>query len=366
MKKCGVIVLGNGYDLFHGNKTSYTDFINDVKDKLDNNIWIRYFSQEINLNGWIDLENEMKDILDKYKMFKSEFVFFNLYQHVPIKHKKILEFLGMKVVFHTESYQEEKNTSNGIKKVNKKRKIYDYCICESYKTEFFDGMNIKYAKIDKRIIKDFVEVRNELKYYINKNINENENYNKQNVIYEELRKYEHLIVLNFNYTNTLEFYNNNINNIFIHGSTSNNIILGHNQIDDLTFSLFNKKVQAQSEGLNYKHEFREALSKIKKLEFNFDFIVLGHSFDQNDHDIISWIYKELYDKSDIDIKKFRYFYYKNEFDIDKINKIFNIRKFFNESITILKERKKVDLIIKGEDYLNFLEKENRIEGIMLQ
>jgi len=84
----GVLILGNGFDLDLGLKTSYADFMNsdDFKAIVDNNYFARYLQERrTELGGnWIDIENEIKTYLldicpqhlfDHYKekSFKSEF-----------------------------------------------------------------------------------------------------------------------------------------------------------------------------------------------------------------------------------------------------------------------------------------------------
>ena len=79
MRKVGllmkILVIGNGFDLFHGLKTSYTDFLNsDMAQKHENNCWIKYFlnkkeSQEkigtfIGEN-WVDFEAKFWNVLKK-------------------------------------------------------------------------------------------------------------------------------------------------------------------------------------------------------------------------------------------------------------------------------------------------------------
>lgn len=89
MEKC-VLILGNGFDLDLGLKTSYSDFMDsdDFKAIVDNNYFARYLQGRRNQLGgnWIDIENEIKVYLKEEsspveaiwnsypkKMFKKEF-----------------------------------------------------------------------------------------------------------------------------------------------------------------------------------------------------------------------------------------------------------------------------------------------------
>ncbi len=63
MEEC-VLILGNGFDLDLGLKTSYSDFMDsdDFKAIVDNNYFARYLQERrAELGGnWIDIENEIK------------------------------------------------------------------------------------------------------------------------------------------------------------------------------------------------------------------------------------------------------------------------------------------------------------------
>jgi len=86
----GVLILGNGFDLDLGLKTSYSDFMDsdDFKAIVDNNYFARYLEEKRSELGgnWIDIENEIKIYLKEEsspaeaiwnsynkKMFKKEF-----------------------------------------------------------------------------------------------------------------------------------------------------------------------------------------------------------------------------------------------------------------------------------------------------
>ena len=75
-----VLVIGNGFDLAHGLKTSYKNFLEScTKKKLEdytenkhsyrdyckNNLWMKHFlkRQEELGDNWIDLENEIYDVI---------------------------------------------------------------------------------------------------------------------------------------------------------------------------------------------------------------------------------------------------------------------------------------------------------------
>ena len=75
-----ILVIGNGFDLAHGLKTSYKDFLEachkmslqepiegktDYKKLCDCNLWMKHFitRQKQLGNTWIDLENEIYTVI---------------------------------------------------------------------------------------------------------------------------------------------------------------------------------------------------------------------------------------------------------------------------------------------------------------
>ncbi len=77
-----VAIIGNGFDLNLGLKTSYSDFVNskDFKSLLNKgNYLVDYLDGKHNLQKWIDVENELKlysasqNILEAAKQFRTEF-----------------------------------------------------------------------------------------------------------------------------------------------------------------------------------------------------------------------------------------------------------------------------------------------------
>jgi hypothetical protein len=69
-----VIIIGNGFDLNLGLKTSYTDFLNshnfDLLIKSGNQLAI-YLKTKRDLNNWIDIENELKHYSNNAKSIPS-------------------------------------------------------------------------------------------------------------------------------------------------------------------------------------------------------------------------------------------------------------------------------------------------------
>ncbi len=334
MKKCGIIVLGNGFDLFHGHKTSYKDFIDGVKNDYTTNLWINYFSSLIKIDGWVDIENEFFKILNNMSTFKNKYTLYNYKQPIEIEYLNLFRFLGFTPNYYIERGYEEIPTGIDTRTLrNKTDTIYDQIIINKSKYSFINTRGIlNYSKIDSKIIADFKEVKTLLKQYIKTSVDSKDLYKTTNSIYPCINDFDEIVVINFNYTDTISFYNKNTNNIFVHGDVDNEIIFGHNHIEHVEYSMFNKLVQQQSFGINYKYEFMKAIDKPEVNSCDeYQLIILGHSFDENDHEVISWIYKYLYSHSK-HISRFKYFFYDDGTHDDLISRNLNIRKFFTQSI----------------------------------
>ena len=68
--KMKILIIGNGFDLNLGIKTSYKDFIQsehfkDLVAKKDN--MAEYFNEKNELNNWVDIENELTNYSIKVK-----------------------------------------------------------------------------------------------------------------------------------------------------------------------------------------------------------------------------------------------------------------------------------------------------------
>lgn len=87
--KNNVLVIGNGFDLAHGLKTSYNNFWDCAREYLNKDInelekdyeiefarlakengFIRYFLEYTNaVPGWVDLERLIRSIINEFEVF---------------------------------------------------------------------------------------------------------------------------------------------------------------------------------------------------------------------------------------------------------------------------------------------------------
>lgn len=317
MDKLGIVVLGNGFDLFHGHQTKCKQFFEKNLEYDQENIWINYFYWCSEIDNWTDVENKIFDILNNYSQFKSENPHYNISTPISTNYNDLFEFLGFKIrpPFVAGEFRFDKIGIN------------------SNRYKFTNNLQyLNYGLINDKLIDDFFMLRRLLQEYIKQEVYITSAYDKNYSFYDTINEYENLIVLNFNYAYAFKFYHQSAKNIFIHGHVDQEITFGHNNIKWPLFSNFNKQTQAQLAGINYKLEFEHVLAQLN-LEENslFDLIVLGHSFSKNDHAVITWVYSTLFDNKCIS-SNLKYFYHFQKQNSDLTSRIFNIQEFFKESL----------------------------------
>ena len=301
--KSAIVVLGNGYDLAHGSKTKYTDFIDSHKN--NKNLWIKHFLRKSDLNGWVDVENELITILESVNKVKEA------YPEGCNLLELIHNFKSFALFYECELMSDYDGNASGLEYI-------EYNILQ----------------IIEDIKKDFVEVKTLLQEYIKSEVSKNKNYGQNQQIRDVLFEYDNIIVLNFNYTDTISNYSENAHNIFIHGDVDSKIILGHKDIKFPEFSIFNKMTQQRCLSTSYKYDFINKAKLLppgiyEKAKFNYDFVVLGHSIDKNDHNVLSWVYNTVLGMPKRNVDRLKVFYYKNEYDQDRHSRMYSIDQFYN-------------------------------------
>lgn len=263
-----LLVIGNGFDLAHGLKTSYSDFLNicigedltnlneqekyisnfihskdtTFRKKMQANPWVRFFVKRKKIGkNWVDFEKEIKRVCEIVSSEKEDINFFNANLNILMDNRG------------------------------------DYLFTKNGHIADIDFMKVK--------LKELIEMLNFYLYQL-------ENLPIQ-CYYQQILTFAPTHIINFNYTSTfLKYYRPNINIDFVHGKTgkdTNSIVLGfdtlNSQEKDVEFAEFLKYFQM----VNNDIEMNVHLN-------NFDdnqTIIFGHSLDKNDEDII----KNIIDKS---------------------------------------------------------------------
>jgi hypothetical protein len=239
-----LVIIGNGFDLAHGLKTRYTDFIHDMK--ID--------SKKYDLDQIEFVDNNLLKSLIKSKK--------ELWSDIEYAYYEILRNFGSKK-FNQETYGDAAKYQN-IKELN----------------QDFDQIKIWLCK--------YIESE-ETKFKPNKNYE---------LFFDSLNK-RNSVILNFNYTNTVKEYikrkNLDIEVIHIHGELDkpeNPIIFGFAASNEESKTLLNKNDNSYVRNIkkfNYLYTTNEEKLKKHLESREFNLFVLGHSCGVSDKLILSQI-----------------------------------------------------------------------------
>ena len=285
-----VFILGNGFDLAHGLKTRYTDFLATCcEEELQKNIWFNHFNkkkEEIGEN-WFNLEQEIYNVITN---------------------------------------ERKDATSGGIPIYPIKSRFYD----------FFQNNQLvpRYVKIEKELyegskehsLRFFVDQFGE---YLSEQLNDQylvpkpkfQEFLKNGILFNSkfLQYFSRIRIVNFNYTNTFEkLYRDylyredgtlDISTYYIHGSLDkNNLVLGTQDLQDKEdpFRIFTKEYQILLYETNKDYqEFLKELKETNKKSITFH--IIGHSLDEADHEILrSILCYSGSENNNGDIKIYRY------------------------------------------------------------
>lgn len=283
-----ILVIGNGFDLYHGLKTNYIDFVKFSEELMKsakgtkgkkwviNNSFVRCFTKVASENQtWIDCEKEIEIIVTMIlKVLYDKNVFIKNTNYI-VKNETSLS-----------SYEFER-----LKRSNK------FCKNVSeQKIEFQNNFFKAFQGIDKEM------VMNTLKRDLNDLINLFKYYLEEKVINQPVTKMSKQIkninpeyVINFNYTNTYEQYGISKEDVcYIHGSVQDdNMVLGirdvdEKDIDSIYFKKFFQRIQKHTDVIKWDRfgEYHSLSDPIRDACTYF----FGHSLSNTDGDIIRNIY----------------------------------------------------------------------------
>ena len=303
-KEENILVIGNGFDLYHGLKTKYYDFVQYTKEKntnsafaeicRDNNI-LKYFQRVVEINeGWIDCEERLAYIV---KLFAKIITVLKNESHLHISEKNFT--------------MEEKFTLESFDKYFEKTDFNAYKIKESWADP--------YKQLDKTALlrelkKELDGVISALDYYLWECVE------SQNVetLSEQIKCLKPKYVVNFNYTNTCErFYDIDVKEIlYVHGKVNSkprNMVLGISDDDteNLDFVYFKKYFQCIQKRLDEidHRQFHDLWGANCKVYF------FGHSLSKTDGD-------KIIEMENLSLQMI--IYYKDQEDYE--NKVINLIK----------------------------------------
>lgn len=294
-----VLVIGNGFDLAHGLNTRYDDFIQYIKNAIDDdsfiqkqddrefvrkcietNGFLKYFLDYTNeVPGWVDLEKLIKEVVNYFEIF-----FENSNDFVNARNSIELDTMNNRMP-------------------NQMIRVID-CI---YKFNLFDRDDSRPHMISKRMnpiyhTNSYGLNKREILKFLKAQLDEVIELLQRYLIYatEDLDRIDKIqqiadikprYVISFNYTNTYKLYGINENDVFhVHGklgSDPNNMVLGFNDEDpeNLDFVYFKKYFQRIQKLTGYINEAR-LIDRDADLTPNPIIHFYGHSMDKTDGDII--------------------------------------------------------------------------------
>lgn len=317
-----ILVIGNGFDLYHGLKTSYIDFVRYSKeltkttkgtkgrDWAISNSFVNCFIKVVSENqNWIDCEREIEIIITM-----------------------ILKILYDRNVFAANSNLIDESESSLYSYEFERLKLMDK-FCEKSNTDWirFQSMYFKaYEGIDKNVILktlkcDLNNLIKLFKCYLEENVINQPATHLSNQIKEINPDY----VINFNYTNTYELYDINRQDVcYIHGSVQdNNMVLGIRDIDEtnmdsIYFKKFFQRIQKHTDVIQWDRFGKiQSLTETTREATTYFF---GHSLSKTDGDLIRSIY--------VNSQKIIIFYLKRHNDYEQ--KVINLIDTLGKEVVI--------------------------------
>ncbi len=284
-----ILVIGNGFDLYHGLKTSYIDFVRYSKEliKADketkgrqlaiSNSFIKCFIKVASENqSWIDCEKEIEVIVTMFlKILYDRNVFVANTNYIKKVESSLYSYEFERLKLMNRFYKE--TSSQMIILQDKFFKIYE---------------GIDTIEIMKTLRSDLHNLIKLFKYYLEEKVITKSIEKMSNQIKEIHPDY----VINFNYTNTYEHYDINRKDVcYIHGSVQdNNMVLGIRDIDEknmdsIYFKKFFQRIQKHTDVIQWdRFGKNQSLTETTREATTYFF---GHSLSKTDGDLIQNIYE---------------------------------------------------------------------------
>lgn len=303
-----ILVIGNGFDLAHGLKTTYKDFLTSCRNNENQscneefcktNLWLRHFIKRQNDigNTWIDLEKEIYRVITKIYKFRNWNGNNKNSGHLLKINRSINEFnLDEIYSYINQDYLNKDCKNKGYTlDIYKDSKHYFYAYFESFK----GFINFLYDQLR--------EFTNVFSNYLNNDVLSLLPTNSPYSL--SLSNNNHLYVLSFNYTDTCErLYGKmfSFRSYYVHGNigckNGCNLVLGTYSFDNkpqngnprsaipYEFNVFRKHNQRHKYGTieAYQELLKELTDHRKVIKPVFH--VIGHSLDETDKNILKHLF----------------------------------------------------------------------------
>jgi len=336
-----IVIIGNGFDLAHGLKTSYRDFINDFweqeKEKViadcnvypnPNTCFIHKYDCE-NYAIAIDAPTTINDATNRYGYDWFKFVGNHLNGKLIVKNT-ILRFISETMYQNWVDIEE----------------TYYRELCNCLRGSRLDGI--------KQLNKEFTVIKKALEHYLN---NIPKIFSKKvfqyfdKAITVDEKPISDVLFLNFNYTRTINHYVTRDDSVIhIHGDLEdpdNPIIFGYgDEMDEHSKEIENTK---NNEYLQYMKTIEYLRnSHYKQLRTfieadKYEILIVGHSCGISDRTLLNKLFEDKH------CHRIKIFYHKREDGTDNFNNIlYNIYRIFNDKNTMR------DMVVSKEESIPLL------------
>lgn len=357
--KCAVVIIGNGFDLAHKAETSFLHFANNhFIPFIANNIRAYYdgtyddtlISSLFNDNFLSDIDQIMRG-----NSFIINGEYMKLYSAIRVNKQHIIENLLKDRNFSFSRCIKNKflysllndRDINWFNIENEYFNFLFYLVNSSNKK--YDGVSIKELNYGLLLLKkEFINYLNSIDIKLTEEI--------EKFLVDQLKDYNDIIAINFNYTNTFQNYLDMLYPIVlnekyfeivnIHGAINDNsekIVFGYGNDQDDEYKQLKKNGEnsylINMKTVNYlmDNKYSKFLEMMGRIDENssFDVIVLGHSLGLTDKTLL----QEVFDNKKCDRIKL----FKRKFDFDqndlksrsdymeKVIAITRVMKFENEA-----------------------------------
>lgn len=313
-----ILIIGNGFDLAHGLKTSYKDFLDyceklPLDDDFRSNLWLKHFITKQKKLGdtWIDLETEIYNVITKINNTILMSNWDGVNEFLPkvltvYKNNMPFDFFNITDFLVHPTYVPDLGEQEYTDKVYTDITEIFYAYIKTPK----GFVNFLYDQL-----RDFTKA---FEIYLTENINLKPNLIKSSpytlsLLENTTNRTINLKVISFNYTNICEtFYKSKLNSclskietVYIHGNANTNtdgcnLVLGTHSFDrinneddkklSMDLNIFQKHNQRHKYGtIEAYQDFLKKITDPRKIIYPV-FHVIGHSLDQTDHNILNHIF----------------------------------------------------------------------------
>lgn len=305
MEENNILIIGNGFDLYHDLKTRYIDFISYLNENKTNEIgtnsFVKYFCEVYSMRvrddvTWIDCENEIGKIISFFQSVTDKKVIIQKKKGSLDEEK--FDFFGEKKII-TNTFERYIHYTPNTYKIQPEYLI-DYSKESAAACDEEKILNIE--KLIGDLINELKEFIKILELYLSKQEKES----SINKLCTQLSIKTFSYVINFNYTHTYRLYNIRDEEVlFVHGEINhnpNNMVLGFEDdnlgVDYIWFQKYFQRIQKHIEAIdssrfnrlikyNSKYEKIQAISTINEaLTVAY---IFGHSLGCSDGDMITRI-----------------------------------------------------------------------------